>query len=322
VTSSAGPTVGLGHEHRSTRGPYGPPPREPVPVTRAILSLNLALFGIQLFVTRGQSLLHLPEHEALAFGACDSLAVIGDGRWETLLTACFLHDGVLHLAFNLLVLWQAGPIVERSVGSARMAPMYLLAGAGGCTLGVLTGWYERRTIVGASGAICGVIAAALVVGWRVQGWRGPLTQAMIRWLAFVVVVGLLSRQTGVGDGNATHLGGAVVGALVALSWRRYRYPDRAARWVLAASAATLAACVVLVGVHDRVDRFATMTLSERSDYTSWALAERRCDDARDGLRSVERLRARLAPVTSLHGQVEAVCGGAASGGARSAGAGR
>ena len=55
-------------------------------------------------------------------------------------TACFLHAGLVHLAFNMIALWQAGPLVERAVGSARMAPMYLVAGVFGNLLSVLYGW--------------------------------------------------------------------------------------------------------------------------------------------------------------------------------------
>src|SRR5271165_6063226 len=168
------------------------------PVTRALIATNVAVFVVQLVLTGGKSLVHLPIRESLAFGASYTLATIGENRWETLITACFLHDGLLHIGFNMLALWQAGPLVERSVGSARMAPMYLFAGASGNALSVLYGWLTRsaQVTIGASGAISGVLAAALVVGWRVQGWRGPLTQAMVRWLGFVVVFGLLANWSG------------------------------------------------------------------------------------------------------------------------------
>src|SRR5579883_266354 len=206
-------------EHGSP-GTGGMVPRgwlERAPVTAAVIWLNVTVFVVQLVVTGGHSLMHLPEREALIFGANDSLATVGEGRWETLITACFLHDGIMHLAFNMLALWQAGPLVERSVGSARMAPMYLAAGAAGNLLSVGIAWMQRaaQVTVGASGAISGLLAVALVVGWRVQGFRGPLTQAMLRWLGFVVVFGILSRFSGSHVDNAAHIGGAVAGGVVA-----------------------------------------------------------------------------------------------------------
>src|SRR5579864_6593815 len=192
------------------------------PVTRSLIGLNIAVFIVQLLITRFASLAHLPTYEALAFGASDSLATVGESRWETLVTACFLHDGLLHIGFNMIALWQAGPLVERAVGSARMAPMYLVAGALGNALSVAHAWLTRTSqlTIGASGAISGVVAAALVVGWRVQGWRGPLTQAMARWLALILAFGLLANLGGGNIANAAQGGGAIAGAASADIWRR------------------------------------------------------------------------------------------------------
>jgi len=281
------------------------------PVTRALLTVNVAVWVVQLVLTAGKSLMHLPIREELAFGGSYSLATIGEGRWETLVTACFLHDGILHLAFNMLALWQAGPIVEKNVGSARMAPMYLVAGIFGNLLSIGATWMERiaQVTVGASGAISGVLAAALVLGWRVQGWRGPLTQAMVRWLGFVVVFGVLSRFSGGHIDNAAHMGGALAGGVIAATWRRgFRYSARTTRVILGVCGGVLAGAIGIVGWHDQTDRFAAMTLQERDDVTNRALDDGRCRDAHEGLLAVERERNRLAPVSRLREKVEAECG--------------
>ncbi len=253
----------------------------------------------------------LPPNEALALGASYGLATIGESRWETLVTACFLHAGIVHLGFNMLALWQAGPLVERAVGSARMAPMYLVAGAFGNVLSVGHGLVTRSGSfsVGASGAISGVIAAALIVGWRVSGWRGPLTQAMARWLGFVVLFGVLSNASGGRIDNAAHVGGALAGAVIASMWRRgQRYSASRTAAILAACAIVLATCVAIVAFHDRTDPFATKMLDERYEFADRALRQGRCSDAYDGLLAVDRLRKPLAPETSLRGRVEGACG--------------
>jgi rhomboid protease GluP len=282
------------------------------PVTRVLLAVNVAVFTVQLVLTAGKSLMHLPLREELAFGGSYSLATLGENRWETLVTACFLHDGILHLGFNMLALWQAGPIVEKNVGSARMAPMYLAAGVFGNLLSVLgTQWLDRsaQVSVGASGAISGVLAAALVLGWRVQGWRGPLTQAMVRWLGFVIVFGILSRFSGSRIDNAAHMGGALAGGAIAAMWRRgYSYSERATRVILGACVAVLGGSIAIVGWHDQMDRFAAMTLQERDDETRRELGDGHCRQAHDALRAVERLRSKLAPVSRLREKVEAQCG--------------
>jgi rhomboid protease GluP len=282
------------------------------PVTRGLLTLNFAIFLVQAVLTGGRSLLHLPQREALAFGASYAFATVGEGRWETLVTACFLHDGLLHVSFNMLLLWQAGPIVEKNVGSARMAPLYLVAGVVGNLVSVAWAWrghVPQQVSLGASGAITGVLAAALVLGIRLQGWRGPLAQAMLRWLLFVLAFGILSSFTGGHIDNAAHIGGAVAGAVIAVLWRRgYRYSERTSRAVLGVCAGLLAVCVGIVSWHDRTDPFARMDLQERDEFTERALAMGHCRDAHDGLEAVERLRSKLAPVPHLRETVESECG--------------
>ena len=298
-----------------TDAPPGPARRMPkgwlddAPVTRALLVLNFAVFGVEVALTH--SFTDLPARQALELGACNPLATVGDHRFETLVTACFLHAGVLHVGLNMFALWQAGPLVERSAGSARMAPMYLIAGALGNVASVAYGWLTRSVgfSVGASGAISGVIAAALVLGWRTQGWRGPITQAMVRWLGFVLVFGFWSNMTGGRIDNAAHVGGAIAGGVVASLWvRGYRYSEAMTDVRMGLSAAVLVACIAVVAWRDRTDPFAAMMLQDRFDYTHAALYAGRCPDARQGLAAVERLRGTMAHVTSLRVQVDGVCG--------------
>lgn len=281
---------------------------EHAPVTRTLLALNVCVFLVEV------TLSHTTDpttRQLVALGASYWPATIGEGRYETLVTACFLHGGLVHLVFNMLALWQAGPLVERAVGSARMAPMYLLAGAFGNVLSVACGWFTHSVSpsVGASGAIVGVLGAALVLGWRVRGWRDPFTQALARWLGFVVVFGVLSNVSGGSIDNAAHIGGGLAGGAIALLWKRgVVYSDAATTGILVASAAVLVGCIALVAVHDRTDRFASMILQERLEFTQDAIADGSCKDAREGLAAVERLRVKLVAGSTLHRQVAQVCG--------------
>jgi rhomboid protease GluP len=285
---------------------------EQAPVARTLIALNVAVFLVQAALTGGASLTHLPSSEGLAFGASYPFATVGENRWETLVTACFLHHGVVHLAVNMLLFWLAGPLVERAMGSARIAPMYLASGAFGNLLSVAHGWLTRTSpsTVGASGAISGVLAATLVLAWRIQGWRGVATQAAARWLGLAAFLGVLSWWLGGGlIDNASHIGGALCGAAIATIWSRdFRYSPRATAAVVSACAGILVACIAVVAIRDRTDRFAVMDLQARDDFTLEALREGRCGDAYDGLRAVERLRATMGPVRSLRQVVAASCG--------------
>jgi membrane associated rhomboid family serine protease len=283
------------------------------PVTRTLLALNAAMFVVQVAAT-GRTM-ELPPGSALELGASYAFATVGEARWETLVTACFLHAGLVHLGVNLIVLWLAGPLVERAVGAARVAPLYLLAGAFGNVLGVEYDWLTRSDVfsVGASGAILGITGAALVVGLRLQGFRSPLAGAMAGWLGFVLIFGLASTLRGGRIDNAAHIGGALIGAAMASGWKiGHRYSQAATVAVLAGCGAILLGCIGLVAFHDRRDPFATMRLQDRDAFTRQALADGRCRDAEEGLLAVERLRANMAPV-KLRAFVEGTCGHVGSG---------
>jgi rhomboid protease GluP len=272
------------------------------------VAFDCAVFLMEALLTR--SLTSLPTTRALALGASYDFATIGEHRYETLVTAVFLHDGVVHLAVNMIVLWYVAPFVERAAGAARMAPLVLVAGAVGNLASALDGVARRTAVqtVGASGAICGVLAAAVVLAWKGQGWRAPVTRAMAGWLGLLVGFGFVSSFSGARVDNAAHLGGALAGALVAATWRRRRLSPAYTARVVGACVVVLLGCIGVVALRDRTDRFAALDLRDRSDFTSEALADGRCEDAREGLLAVERLRGTMAPVTSLRDRVEAACG--------------
>jgi len=128
------------------------------PVSRTLLALYFGVFIVE--VTGTHSAWELPPAQALALGATHSLAIFGEARYETLFTASFLHVGVVHVAFDALLVWQAGPRVERVLGSGRMASIALVAGALGNLLSAARAWtsYLSQMTAGATGAIAGMLA--------------------------------------------------------------------------------------------------------------------------------------------------------------------
>jgi rhomboid protease GluP len=272
-------------------------------VSRAILIVNVAVFALQVLHSQStHALAQIPARTSLAFGANYDLATIAEARYETLVTACFLHGSLMHIGFNMLALWQAGPIVERGVGSARMAPMYLVSGIASSLTSTLVHWFRGEELysVGASGAIAGVIAAALVLGWRVQGWRGALTQTMVRWLGFTLLFGILANvgANGARIDNAAHIGGAIAGGVIAALWRRgYRYSMNAERAILAVCAFVVVGCAAVVGARDLGDKYVMLTLEERVRAASDALRDRDCPETSRALHAAARLAPRAARTT-------------------------
>jgi membrane associated rhomboid family serine protease len=90
--------------------------------------------------------------------------IVADGEWWRLATAPFLHYGPLHLGMNMLVLWFIGPALESYLGHSRYLLLYVVSGLAGSAGALL--WSPNALTVGASGAIWGLMGAALILEWR------------------------------------------------------------------------------------------------------------------------------------------------------------
>lgn len=166
-------------------------------VTYSLIGVTAVVFGIQFVVGIGEL---ANEFGMWPFG------IALNGEWYRLLTAAFLHGSILHIAFNMYVLFALGPTLERALGHARFLILYLVAALGGSVASYT--FSDPRTVsVGASGAIFGLMGALIVAGRRL---RWDITQVLIL-LGINVVIGFLSPDV---DWRA-HFGGLAVGALVA-----------------------------------------------------------------------------------------------------------
>jgi membrane associated rhomboid family serine protease len=126
---------------------------------------------------------------------------------ETALSSMFLHDpsGPIHLGGNLVFLVVFGGIVERALGSVRFLGLYVAAGLGGCAFHCLVSPSSTDALVGASGALFGLLAVAAVVRPRMLGFAVAFAGLNV-WYAFA---------GGAGDVSfGCHIGGFFVGFLV------------------------------------------------------------------------------------------------------------
>jgi rhomboid protease GluP len=146
----------------------------------------------------------------LALGMTGAIPCWRLGYWWTLLTATYLHGGLLHLAFNMIWVRQLGPEVEAVFGPARLILIYTISGVACFLASVLLG---VPLTVGASGAIFGLLGALVAFGRRRGGvfGRAVLQQYGI-WALVMFVLGFL--QGGVAVNNIGH-GGGFVGGLIA-----------------------------------------------------------------------------------------------------------
>jgi membrane associated rhomboid family serine protease len=139
------------------------------------------------------------------FGMQPVFIAVG-GEWWRLITAAFLHGGLLHILFNMYALYLLGPAIERVLGSARFLVLYLVAALGGSAASFAFG-SPASISVGASGAIFGLMGALLIVGQR---FRRDVTEVLVL-LGVNFAIGFVVPSI---DWRA-HLGGAVAGALAA-----------------------------------------------------------------------------------------------------------
>ncbi len=283
------------------------------PVTRALIAVNVVVFAYAVFVSGSPSAAwSIPEDVLKWLGANDSLSTIADSRFETLVTSCFLHASIFHLALNVLALWVVAPFVERVVGPARFSTLYLAAGIGASASSAIVGRIAGTTLsVGASGAICGLMGAGIVLGVRAEGWKSPHAIAMGRWLVLLLVVGLVKYLRGdmLQVDNAAHVGGALSGAIVAITWRREPYARRTQHAIVAGCALAVAASGLVVWARDVTDPYLFLDVDGRTRAAYDALGVGDCASARTAIRRALAMDPKSAIVRERVNDVEAACTG-------------
>lgn len=173
------------------------------PLTWLLLGAIVAAFGLELLTGATND-----PRELVRLGA-NVPVLVWQGEWWRLLSAMFLHGGLLHLLLNGWALYQLGGLFEAWMGSGRMALTYFLAGLAGSLASL---FFMRAGIsVGASGAIFGVLGALVGVLVRRRDRLRPqakqLLYQLLMWAGINVFLGFSTP----GIDNAAHLGGAVAG---------------------------------------------------------------------------------------------------------------
>jgi membrane associated rhomboid family serine protease len=186
-------------------------------VTKTLLGLNVAIFLVNLLqgATLSRNGGSLFEDWLLIAQAQDSSgAIVGvaEGQWWRLLTAAFLHGGIVHLLFNSYFLWVIGGPMESALGRFRFLALYLVCALAGSAGALLLS--PDRATVGASGALFGILGAAVV--FEQQGFNVLGGSALgVAVLNFVIT--LLIPNISLGG----HAGGFVGGILCGLALTRF-----------------------------------------------------------------------------------------------------
>jgi rhomboid protease GluP len=187
------------------------------PVTYAMMTICCVMYVLSLLITLkfsggedvGGGIMNLGGISTrinLRLGASLPLPYDIQQPWR-IITAIFLHGGLLHLGFNMWVLMDIGPMVEEMYGSARYFFLFVVTGAAGYVVSSFFGHLS----VGASGSLLGLIGLLLAATTGRKSLSAQvLRSSLIRWLVYIAVLGFMFS----GTDNAAHAGGLVTGYLL------------------------------------------------------------------------------------------------------------
>lgn len=174
-------------------------------VTRALVAINVAVFLAQ--VVTGTSLFGGAAGGVFERGALYGPAVaFGHDYWR-LVTSGFLHAGLIHIGFNMWLLWIVGQMLEPAFGAARFALVYVTALLCG-SFGVLL-IDPNAVTVGASGAVFGVMGAG-VIAMRHRG-IDPMQSGLLPTIVLNLVITFAIPGISIGGHIGGLIGGAVAG---------------------------------------------------------------------------------------------------------------
>lgn len=202
------------------------------PATLLLIAMNIAVFAIELY------LMHQRRREFWRYAMVP--ARIAHPGWHhpvralnnlaTIISAMFLHAGFLHIAGNMLYLFIFGPAVEQRMGARRYLSFYFLAGIAAALATVAMGPASRVPVIGASGAIAGVLGGYFVLYPRgrittvlplfvfIQMIEIPAVFYLLAWFAVQLYAGISAGAQGPLIGGVAwwaHVGGFLFGVALA-----------------------------------------------------------------------------------------------------------
>jgi rhomboid protease GluP len=182
------------------------------PVTSALLIANILMFGLSLVLTMQageagglHTLFGMSGEASYRLGASHPYGIFIQHEWWRLVTAMFLHGGLIHIGFNMMSLMQFGPALEELYGSARYFFLYVFTGAFGFLVSAWTGHFS----IGASGALLGLVGAMLAITSKRGG--SFIRELRSRLITSVVILFVIGYMGVLGIDNAAHLGGFAAG---------------------------------------------------------------------------------------------------------------
>ncbi len=191
--------------------------RDPNKFVKLIICINVGMFLLSILLDPKSTgftphpLLFLSPSDPILklLGATGTVPIDQYHRYWTLISACYLHGGILHIFFNMAAFNQLATVANREFGVSRMFAIYTLSGVVGYWISYLAGVHLT---IGASASVCGLVGAILYYGKSRGGIYGKNLYRQIGvWVVFLFIFGLVVP----GINNWGHGGGILAGIISA-----------------------------------------------------------------------------------------------------------
>lgn len=220
-------------------------------LVQILIYVNLILFTLMVLhgtvLGYGTRAIFSPDIRLLrAWGAQFWPYVFHYGDWWRCISYAYTHGGIIHIGFNMLVLYQVGPLVETEIGWQRFFCLYTVAAIVATLAGLIV--HPEVTVVGASGALFGIFGFSVSYYHRVGGTLGiQRRNFFFQWIVIALVFGFV-----VGADNSAHIGGLLCGAafgwLLPTTIRQQRKTDsifNILAWIFVVLTALSLACIII-----------------------------------------------------------------------------
>lgn len=191
-------------------------------LVKAIITANVLFFAISLVLSTNTgdigSFLSPGQSSLMLLGATGTYPVGNFGRFWTVVSANYLHGGIIHLIFNLMALKQIAPWTSNEYGTSRMFTIYTLGGVVGYVVSCFAG---VSFTIGASAAVCSLIGSLLYYGKSRGGAYGSSVYREVSgWVISLFIFGLIFPGINNWGHGGGVIGGAVIGAIIGYKEQR------------------------------------------------------------------------------------------------------
>ncbi len=190
---------------------------------KSLIVINIVVFMLQGMLLKEQAyqgkIYLIPWFEQAI--QVSSTSIKNFELWR-LVTSMFAHGSMMHILFNMIVLWSFGQPLERKMGKSRFLSLYFFSGIASSIIWVLSNWTSPVPALGASGALCGIIAIVAITSPQTGIYFFFIPKAIpirkfIYWYSGISFILYLLRIFSIADpvnwGHMAHLGGFAGGAL-------------------------------------------------------------------------------------------------------------